>query len=90
MEDGEVRYRSVQEIRDALAQMSPSVRIETVHDDVEIVPLGPGVAWVVMRFRSEFVDSTGPTFSFGGGITMVVEHGPTGWRIVGGHVSSPR
>jgi hypothetical protein len=90
MEDGEVRYRSVREIREALAGMPPGLRIETVHDDVEVTPLAPGLAWVVMRFQTEFVDSIGPRFSFQGGITMVVEHGSTGWRIVGGHASSPR
>lgn len=90
VEDGQVRYHSVQEIRDALAGMPPGLRIETVHEDLEVTPLVPGLAWIVMRFRTEFVDSTGPTFSFGGGITMVVEHGSTGWRIVGGHASSLR
>jgi hypothetical protein len=90
VEDGEVRYRSVGEIRDALAGMPPGLRIETTHDDLEVTPLAPGLAWVVMRFQSEFVDASGPMFSFQGGITMVVEHGSTGWRIVGGHASTPR
>lgn len=90
MEDGEVRYHSVDEIGNALANMPPGLRIESVHEDLEVTPLAPGLAWVVMRYQTAFVDSTGPTFSFRGGVTMVVEHGSSGWQILGGHASSPQ
>lgn len=90
VEDGQVRYRSIRDIADALGNLPPETRIETSYDDVEIMPLAPGTAWTVMRFRSELVDSTGVRFGFGGAITMVLSHRPRGWQIVGGHVSSPR
>ncbi len=90
VEDGQVRYRSVQDIADALGALPPEARIESVYSDVEILPLAPGTAWVVMGFQSKFVDPTGPTFAFGGTITMVLSHQAAGWQIVAGHASSPR
>lgn len=39
MEHGEMRYHSVDEIRDAPADTPPDLRIETVHEDLEVTPL---------------------------------------------------
>ncbi len=90
VEDGVVRYRSAAEIRQALAALPPSMRVETTYDETEIVPLAPGVASVLTRFETRFVDSTGAGFGFGGAITITLMHREGGWRFLSGHSSSPK
>lgn len=88
VENGEVRYRSPEEIRTALARVSATMRIETNYRDTEIFPLAPGIASVLTHFETQFVDST-TFFSFGGAMTMVLMHRAGGWKIVSGHSSAP-
>lgn len=88
-ENGVVRYRSPSLIREALSSLSSEMRIETTYHDTEIIPIEPGAASVVTLFRTRFVGSAGPSFEFGGAITMTLIHQPAGWRILNGHTSSP-
>ncbi|MDH3497686.1 MAG: hypothetical protein OER21_13070 [Gemmatimonadota bacterium] len=88
VEDGRVQYRSVTEIREALAALGSTVRFETTFEDTDVLPLAPGVASVVTRFETRFVDSLAAAFTFGGMITMTLIHRPDGWRILTGHASS--
>ena len=63
--------------------------IRTEYEGRTITPVGTVGARVSTRFTT--VIGEGPTaFQFGGMITMVLEKGPAGWRIVGGHTSSER
>ena len=89
IEDGEIRYRSSEDILAGLAALPSDATIRTEIDGREITPVGNAGARISMRFRT--VIGEGPTaFDFGGMMTMVLEKGPTGWRIVGGHTSSER
>ena len=88
VENGEVRYRSPEEIRTALARVSATMRIETSYRDTEIFPLAPVIPSVLTHFETRFVDST-TSFSFGSAMTMVVMHRAGGWKIVSGHGSGP-
>ncbi|MDH3369643.1 MAG: hypothetical protein OEO20_07440 [Gemmatimonadota bacterium] len=60
VEDGAVRYRSGNEVREALAALPSTARVQTTLQNTEIIPLGPGLASVVTGFTTQFVDSTGP------------------------------
>ena len=89
VENGAVRYHSVDEIRRALASIPAGTRIETTHEGTEISPVAPGVASVATQFHTRFIDSTGATaFSFGGAATLTLVHRPDGWRILNGHSST--
>jgi len=89
MEDGEIRYRSSDDILAGLAALPSDAAIRTEYDGREITPVGNAGARVSTRFRT--VIGEGPTaFEFAGMMTMVLENGPTGWRVVGGHTSSAR
>ena len=89
IEDGEIRYRSPDDVLAALAELPSDASIRTEYDGREITPVGDAGARVSTQFRT--VLGEGPSaFEWGGMMTMVLEKGPTGWRIVGGHTSSPR
>ena len=89
VENGVVRYRSAGEVRQALTRLASTMRIETTYQDTEILPVEPGLAFVVTRFQTRFGDPAGGGFTFGGAITMTLIHTADGWRILGGHTSSP-
>ncbi len=89
IEDGEIRYRSSDDILAGLAALPSDAAIRTEYDGREITRVGNAGARVSTRFRT--VIGEGPTaFEFAGMMTMVLENGPTGWRVVGGHTSSAR
>ncbi|MCH7857752.1 MAG: hypothetical protein IIB37_13440 [Gemmatimonadetes bacterium] len=89
IEDGEIRYRSLDDVLAALASLPANAAIRTAYDGREITPVGTAGARVSTRFWT--VIGEGPSaFEFGGMMTMVLEDGPTGWQIVGGHTSSAR
>lgn len=89
LENGEVRYRSGAEIRQALSGVPATTRIVTSYQDTEILAVAPGIASVNTQFQTEFLDSTTAGFSFGGAISMTLVHRPEGWRIIAGHTSGP-
>lgn len=89
IEDGEVRYRSPEDILTGLAGLSSDVVIQTEYQDVEVSPVGNDGARAVMGFRT--VIGEGPSaYRFGGIVSIVLEKSPSGWRIVSGHTSTPR
>jgi hypothetical protein len=89
VENGVVRYRSAAEVRQALMRLTSTMRIETTYQDTEILPIAPGLAAVVTRFQTRFGDPAAGGFTFGGAISMTLIHAAEGWRILGGHTSSP-
>jgi hypothetical protein len=89
---GEAIRDSVQQTLADLTRYSAgsTVQVETAYQDLQITPLGPGLAPVVTRFQTQIGDATAGGFSFGGMITMTLIHRPEGWRILNGHTSSAR
>ena len=89
IEDGEVRYRSTDAVIAALTAFPIDAVIRTEYDRTEIIPVGANAASVSMGFRT--VIGEGPSsFEYGGMISLVLEKGPMGWQIVGGHTSTSR
>jgi len=88
-EDGEVRYRSVDGMLEGLATFPPDVPIHTDLSDLTVAQVGTDGAYATASFVTRIGE--GPdSFTFGGFITFVLERHNETWRIVGGHVSSPR
>jgi ketosteroid isomerase-like protein len=87
-EQGTIRYRAG-EIRRALTGMPRGMRIETTYEGMEIVALAPGLASVMTRFQTRIGDSAAVAASFGGVVSMTLQHRAGGWRIISGHTSSP-
>jgi len=87
--DGRVATHSVAEIGAQLKALSgfPHWHIEYVKP--MIVPLAPGVAEVATEYTMTLADSAGKAISFVGANTMVWVASPGGWKILGGHSSSP-
>ncbi len=89
IEDGEVRYRSPDDVLAALTALPADAVIHTEYERVEVAQFGDAGASVAMRFQT--LMGEGPSaYEFGGMITIVLERGPAGWQIVGGHTSTPR
>jgi len=88
IEDGEVRYRSADEILANLGSFPASSAIRTELSDLVVVPLGGAGAHAWATFSTTV--GTGPgSFSFGGAISFVLERENGSWKLVGGHTSSP-
>ena len=91
IEEGAVRYRSADEVLESLAAFTSGATIETELGDVDVVRLSGGGAHAWASFTTT-VGGEGGGYSFGGLMSFVLEPSDTdaGWRIVGGHVSTPR
>lgn len=88
IEDGEVRYRSAEEILASLSAFPAGSAIRTELSDLVVVPLGVTGAHAWATFTTTV--GTGPgSFAFGGAISFVLERGDGSWRLAGGHTSSP-
>jgi ketosteroid isomerase-like protein len=89
IEDGDVRYRSADEVLAGLANLPSETVIRTEYGQQQVAEVGDAGALVSAVFRTEIGE--GPSaFEFEGMLTVVLERGPTGWKIVGGVTSSPR
>jgi len=89
VEDGAVRYRSPEDVLAGLAGLPSGSAIHTEYERRSIIPVGDIGARVSTRFRT-VVGEGESAFEFGGMMTMVLEKGPAGWRLLGGHTSSTR
>ena len=88
-ENGELRYESAGDVRAALADLGPGMRITTEYSETDIEPLAPGLAQVRSRFESTLSGEGGFELSYGGAVTMLWVHETGGWRILSGHSSAP-
>ena len=87
LEDGEIRYRSAAEVSASLSSLPEGMRVSTDYQGTIVQPVGAGVATATMQFLTQIGE--GPSaFEFGGVISMTLERGPDGWRIVTGHTST--
>ncbi len=89
IEDGMVRYRSADEVLEGLAAFPAEMPMRTTLARTVVVPVGADGAHAHTEFTTEMGEGAGG-FSFGGAMSFLLERGPEGWQIVGGHVSSPR
>ncbi len=88
-EDGNLKYRSADEIIAALAALPADTSIRTDVSDTRVVRLGRTGADASTKFRTVIGDSVSG-FQFSGVISFALEKGSDGWRIVSGHTSSTR
>jgi hypothetical protein len=87
LEDGEVRYRSAEDVATSLASLPAGMSLRTAYDETSIHPIGAEGASATMRFRTTIGEGSS-AFEFGGVMSMALERGPGGWRIVAGHTST--
>ena len=87
--DGRVATHSVAEIGAQLKALSGFPRWHIEYIKPTIVPLAPGVAEVATEYTMTLADSAGKAISFAGANTMVWVASAGGWKILGGHSSSP-
>ena len=88
-ENGELRYESADDVRAALADLGPGMRVTTEYSETDVEPLAPGLAQVRSGFESTLSGEGGFEFSYGGAVTMLWVHETGGWRILSGHSSAP-
>jgi hypothetical protein len=88
LEDGKVRYRSVDEVVASLAALPAGAALRTELKDLRVVQVSQTAAHAWADFRTS-VGEGASGFSFGGAISFTLERQGTNWKIVGGHTSSP-
>lgn len=89
IEDGEVRYRTGEEVLRSLGTFPAGASIRTDLKDLTIIPVGGEGAHAWASFTTSVGSGPG-SFSFGGIISFVLESDGTSWKLIGGHTSSPR
>jgi ketosteroid isomerase-like protein len=87
LEDGEVRYRSAADVARSLSALPDGMSLRTEYDETSVQPVGARGASASMRFLTTMGEGSS-AFEFGGVISMTLERGPQGWRIVAGHTST--
>lgn len=90
MEDGDMRYGSRSDIRDALQRLVSFRDVRFSADPPRIVALAPGAATIAVTFDQALVDSTGGGIGVVGAMTIAVVRGPAGWKWRSGHTSLRR
>jgi ketosteroid isomerase-like protein len=90
VEDGEMRYRSRSEIRDALQQLTTFRSLRFSADPPRIAALAPGAATLAVTFDQSLVDSAGGGTGIVGAMSLTAVHTPAGWKWRGGHTSLRR
>ena len=87
--DGQVATHSVAQVRAQFDALAGFKRWHVEYQNPAIVPLAPGLASLATEYRMSLGDSTGKGVAFTGALTMLWTHTPAGWKILGGHSSSP-
>lgn len=91
VEDGQIRYRSVQAVGEAVGALEARFTgSSTEFVEPSITPLAPGLAHVATRFRTTLRREEGPDVAYGGAMTMTIVHAADGWKVLHGHTSSSR
>lgn len=91
VEDGQVAYRSVEEI-DAAARGLESSFVSEATEFIEpsIAPLAPGIANVTTRFQTTLRRRTATDIQYSGVMSMTVLNTEGGWKVLRGHTSTER
>jgi ketosteroid isomerase-like protein len=87
--DGQVATHSVAQVRAQFTALAGFPRWHVKYRNPAIVPLAPGVASVTTEYDMSLTDSAGKRIAFKGALTMLWVNTPGGWKILGGHSSSP-
>lgn len=87
LENGEVRYRSAEEVIASLASFPPEMRVESAYADTSVQCVGEDGAAVSMSFETTIGEGES-AFAFTGAISMTLERSDEVWRIVNGHTST--
>ncbi len=90
MEDGDLRYGSRSDIRDALGRLATFRDVRFSADPPRIVALAPGAATIAVTFDQALVDSTGGGIGIVGAMSIAVVRTPGGWKWRSGHTSLRR
>lgn len=88
LEQGQIRYRSVAEVLASVAQFPPDWTLDTRFSEVHAASQGSNGAHLSAHFTTR-VGEPPEGFSYAGVLSMALERRHGGWRIVGGHSSSP-
>ncbi len=88
LEDGVVKYRSVEDIFSSLAALPAGSRAETRFTDPQIQVFDAKHATVSAAFATTFTNPGGEGFAFGGAISMVLERNENAWQVLSGHTST--
>jgi len=86
LEDGAVRYRTVESLLDGLSAFPANVRVRTALSGLTSVPLDERSSHVFGEFATSVGDREG-AYRFHGVMTVILERSD-GWRVVGGHTST--
>jgi uncharacterized protein (TIGR02246 family) len=90
LEDGEPRYRSVNEIVRALAGFPPELGFTHTLQDVQIVPITNDAAWAHLATSTKIEHGGRVVSEFTSVVLMIVRQDETGWRIHAAHTSTSK
>ncbi len=90
IENGSLRYRSANEVRESLQSLRNIPEIELTYYETKVDVLSPTIANVRTEFSQTFKTGTGKGDTYGGYLTMTIVREPVGWRLRHGHTSSRR
>lgn len=90
LEDGEPRYRSVDEIVRALESLPSELVFTNTLRDIRIVPISEDAAWAQLATSTK-IERTGQVVSeFTAVVLMIARRDAGGWRIHAAHSSTSR
>ena len=90
MEDGQVKYSSLDEIASALKQLAQFGPGRFEYGEPDIMLLCSDVASLSTTFRTTFGEVGKGGFSFSGALTATLIETSSGWRFLVGHTSTER
>lgn len=88
-EDGSLKYQSVEDVLTSLKSIPAGMKIETEYTDLQVEVLGTNIATASAKFDTKVTAEGSPAFGWAGAMTMLLEKGPNGWRLLSGHSSTP-
>ena len=90
MEDGQVKYSSSNEIKNALDQLAQFGPGNFEYEEPDIILLCSGVAMLSTTFKTTFGKVGKGGFSFSGALTATLIKSDLGWQFLVGHSSTLR
>lgn len=90
LEDGEPRYRSVDEIVKALASFPPGLKFTHTLGDVKIVPMSNDAAWAEVATTTQIEQGGRVVSEFTSLVLMILQRDEVAWRIHAAHTSTSK
>lgn len=88
-EDGQLRYRSADEILDELKKFPAGTKIDTKLSELKVVKLSENLAYGSAVFSTKITMPTG-NFEFSGVFTMLLRRSDARWKFISGHTSTAK